>query len=1018
MKPLAVRWGLLPFLVSIGWGCNPRTTIASIRTEAPPQISALFASSDRMQRSRQLYQAGDYSQAAEILQEAADAFAREGNNRARAVALSNLSLAYQQLGEWVLAQRSIALSCEAIALNCQAIETLDGSTDPLVAQILQVRAQQQLAIGQAESALAAWKQAAEIYHEIDDEAGQLASQINQAQALQALGLYRQALEVLGEMEESLRDRPDSALKAQTLLGLGNTLRVVGKLEAPESKTIESGTTSPDTPNDSPQNQQDGDREYDENYLNASEVLSASFKIAERMELTQIQAKAALSLGNTAQSLAQIAKEFENNDRYENELDTAMKRYVEASGTAEVDPQTRIDAQLNKLRLWVEEKEWGKARELIPQLHAEIDRLPPGRFAVDARVNLAQSAIEISQSLGSSIDPTFDLTTAQILQEAIELATRLRDRRAQSFALGTLGKLYQFREDWDAAREVTQKALGLSQAIQASDISYQWQLQLGQILKVQLENTPPADVETKYTEAIAAYGEAVTTLQSLRGDLAAVAPDLQFSFRESVEPIYREFVELLLQPPQGGTVPNENLKLARDAIEALQLAELDNFFREACIDANPEQIDNVDPKAAVIYSIVIDDRLEVIAALPDTRKDPTEEETEPILLHHTQEIVPATLDSTVFGVGGNTRGRAVEPPELDIVPDKRPKTETAPEVSVRSAKALATDPSSEISSEIENLTAQTSNVTEKLSNCYGESAILTCYGNSKGPFQDIYDWLIRPIEAELAASQVDTLVFVLDGVLRNVPMSVLHDGEQYLIEKYAIAITPGLQLLSVDPIQEVGLTTLAAGLSNMPEHAKEEFSDLDWVDDELNNIEEVLTERESQRARLNQKLLDDTFTTTSLQNNITAVPSAIVHLATHGQFSSNADDTFLLAHDRRIQVESLNRLLRSRDGRKTAIELLILSACQTAVGDDRAALGLAGFAVRAGARSTVASLWAVDDRSTALLMERFYQELVNDPGITKAQALRSAQLSLLRGENGGQFTHPVHWAAFVLVGNWQ
>ncbi|MHC5828531.1 MAG: CHAT domain-containing protein, partial [Nostoc sp.] len=116
----------------------------------------------------------------------------------------------------------------------------------------------------------------------------------------------------------------------------------------------------------------------------------------------------------------------------------------------------------------------------------------------------------------------------------------------------------------------------------------------------------------------------------------------------------------------------------------------------------------------------------------------------------------------------------------------------------------------------------------------------------------------------------------------------------------------------------------------------------------------------------------------------------------------------------INVKELDQLLQARDrpGR-SPLELLILSACETAAGDQRAVLGLAGMAVRSGARSTLGTLWAVQDESTVDLMNKFYLEL-SQPGVTKAEALRQAQLLLLRSSNYG---HPYYWAPFVLVGNW-
>ncbi|MBD2021646.1 CHAT domain-containing protein, partial [Leptolyngbya sp. FACHB-36] len=247
----------------------------------------------------------------------------------------------------------------------------------------------------------------------------------------------------------------------------------------------------------------------------------------------------------------------------------------------------------------------------------------------------------------------------------------------------------------------------------------------------------------------------------------------------------------------------------------------------------------------------------------------------------------------------------------------------------------------------------------------------------------------------------TLVFVLDSSLRNVPMSALYDGKQYLIERYGVALAPGLQLLDPKPLQRQGLQTLIAGLTE----ERHGFSALFNVDSELKEIQSEVPSR---------VLLNQTFTSSELQKQINSVPFPVVHLATHGQFSSNANATFVLAWDKPINVNELSGLLRDRANRQdAAIELLVLSACETAAGDNRAALGLAGVAVQAGARSTLASLWSLDDESGAAFMGEFYRELANAQ-VSKSEALRRAQLTLLRDPN---FRHPRYWAPYVLVGNW-
>jgi CHAT domain-containing protein len=233
------------------------------------------------------------------------------------------------------------------------------------------------------------------------------------------------------------------------------------------------------------------------------------------------------------------------------------------------------------------------------------------------------------------------------------------------------------------------------------------------------------------------------------------------------------------------------------------------------------------------------------------------------------------------------------------------------------------------------------------------------------------------------------------------MAALYDGQKYLIEKYSIALAPGLQLLQPQPLKRQQLKGLLGGLSE----ARQGFSALPAVALEVNQIESQIPA---------QVLLDQTFTSTTLQSQLNSAPFPVIHLATHGRFSSKAEDTFILTWDDRINVKQLDTLLRSREqGDLNPIELLVLSACQTATGDRRAALGLAGLAVRSGARSTLATLWSVNDRSTASLMVEFYREL-GQPGVTKAQAVRNAQLTLLKQP---QYEHPYYWAPFILLGNW-
>ena len=227
-----------------------------------------------------------------------------------------------------------------------------------------------------------------------------------------------------------------------------------------------------------------------------------------------------------------------------------------------------------------------------------------------------------------------------------------------------------------------------------------------------------------------------------------------------------------------------------------------------------------------------------------------------------------------------------------------------------------------------------------------------------------------------------------------------------MEKYAIALSLGLQLFPPQPLVQESLQVLAAGLVQPPPQFST-FPPLPEIKSEFNLIEKA--------GVSSKQLLDQEFTSNTLENNVSNTPFNVLHLATHGQFSSRPENTFILAADGAINVRQWDHLLRRRDQTNNqTLELLVLSACETATGDNRATLGLAGTSVKAGARSTLASLWHISDRSTAILMGEFYRELTKNQ-VTKAEALRRAQITLLK--KYPNYTRPGFWAPYVLVGNW-
>lgn len=267
-------------------------------------------------------------------------------------------------------------------------------------------------------------------------------------------------------------------------------------------------------------------------------------------------------------------------------------------------------------------------------------------------------------------------------------------------------------------------------------------------------------------------------------------------------------------------------------------------------------------------------------------------------------------------------------------------------------------------------------------------------------QQLYDWLIRPMEADLRRQHITTLVFVPDSSLRTIPMAALHDGSNFLIATYALAVTPSLTLTDPHPLNREKIRFLATGLTK----GVQGFPPLPYVAEEMDSIRTLYTSRQ---------LLNQEFVTPQVEQELRDGRYGIIHIATHGRFSTDVNDSFLLTFDGKMTMNQLDRLIGLYRFREHPIELLTLSACQTGIGDDRAALGLAGVAIKAGARSALATLWFINDEASAALIAEFYRQLRN-PSISKAVALQQAQTKLL-GDR--VYEHPAYWSPFLLLNNW-
>ena len=859
-------------------------------TSSPPQFisssvqdtTAIPTSSPQtlFQQGLDHYQSEQFFDAIEQWNEAARLFAAQASESNQALALGYVSLGYQQLGQLDQAEAALTESLRFLG------SPQDAPNDPgyaeIYAKVLNIQGTLHWHYGQLEAALTSWQEAGRFYADANQPRGLAIAQINQARALQALGLSRQAEAMLRQVYTTLQTQ-DASLQATGLRHLGSVLRQLGDLETAHTLLQESLSL-------------------------AADVADSNRSLVE--------------LGNTEWSQGDRLQAIGRSDDAQRHWQSAQQYYQQAIDGDASD--TSLEAQLNLLSLLIATDQSDAAIHQLLSLPPRLEHVPLSRRRINASINFTERWMQLADQFQvSRLSNLSYLDIAQFLSKTIQDAQSLNDQRVESYALGQLGRLYeQVGQDTDA-RRLTQEAQLKLEGIDAPEIQYRWEWQLGRIAKAKGDRPL----------ALSHYEAAVSTLQAVRNNLLSINPEVQFSFRDNVEPVYREFVDLLLisgdADLQDTEIPSQQqLEKAIRAVDQLQLAELENYL--GCAVARTGQIRALqDETAAILYPIVMGDRLAVITQLPG----------QSALTYRETIVAEDQVESLLQSLQINLSR-----------PDRTPE------------------------------------VVEEA--------------------QQLYDWLLRPIEADLQQSAAQTLVFVPDGALRNVPMSVLFDGEQYLIEKgYAVAIAPRLNVFLPSSVS-AQLQVKLGGVSIPQVLDETSFPPIEKVEEEL--------ERIAQFVEASPPLLNESFTVENIQQQLKQAPVSAIHWKTHGIFSSDPFETYIVGYNQRITASTLNELIGiGSQGGSQPLELLVLSACETAQGDNRAVLGLAGLAARTGTRSVLSTLWIALDTPNTEFMVKFYQSLVQD-STTKAEAVRQAQLSLI---NDYGYTTPYIWANYMLIGNW-
>src|SRR3989441_2096669 len=595
--------------------------------------------------------------------------------------------------------------------------------------------------GAFEEAAAGWTEAARLY----EQAGKLNEQsealIFLTQAYQSMGHYIKALQSL-QAASALVERTGDRSKMARIKGIAGTL-----------------------------------------YLASGQPEDASRNLKEGLQL----AKEAGNAGLAAVILNDRGNVLASQKKY----DEALAAYTESISLAQATENHALLVQvlINAATASLQSGRHQDARDRLDQALKQVRALEDSYDKAYSLISIGLTYNNLRPHLPDT-NGALMLQAFESLNEAVKVAAAIENPRAASYAWGYLGSLYETERRYEEALDLTRRAVMAAQQAVAPEALYRWYWQTGRLFKAL----------GKREDAIAAYRLAVPALQSIRPEMLLTSGAEPPHFRESVGPLFFELADLLLQ--QAASIEERArsepyLREARDAIEQFKVAELRDYFRDECVDAARTRVkglETVSRTAAVVYPILLPDRLEILVSL-------------------------ATGLQRVS------------------VPVKA-----------------------------ENLTQEIRAFRKKLEKRTTQEYL---------PYaQQLYGWLIRPIEPVLASLPIDTLVFVPDGPLLTIPMAALHDGKQFLISRYAVAITPGLTLTDPRPLKRKAIKALSVGLTESVRN----FPPLPNVAEELDAI---------QRLYPGTLLLNKEFLVPRVEKELTEGLCTIMHVASYRQLQDSS-----------------------------------------------------------------------------------------------------------------------------------
>ncbi len=586
---------------------------------------------------------------------------------------------------------------------------------------------------------------------------------------------------------------------------------------------------------------------------------------------------------------------------------------------------------------------------------KIAALPDGYAKARLQLQWAEYVLDSDKS-GLPLAEQSALTEQAYLAitAAQSVAATNKDKRFQAESLIALAQLYFQQARYADVLALVDQAFALASDTRASELLAKLNQLKGDSLRQQ----------GNISGALQAYTEAVTTLSTIKKDLPINLPSGQSSVEVLIDPVYRGYVDLLLlSTNKTKAASGEATMLAAiNSMEVVKNADMQDYLLSRCSDHTDKHSDWAQqsyPNTALLYPIIFKDRLVLILKSGDK------------FYHHT----------------------------VNVSADEIRQQSVALVYALQNGK------------------------------------------NYKPAAKQLNQWFLAPLRSELQQLNTQTIIYVPDRSIRGMPLSALYDGKHFAVEQQAIVTLPELDLDNLFRPKSANQNreTLIAGISRPDGPSIDQLpaniaANISGVSPDASSDKEAEKNRQMNRKNLvdslslpsvetevnkiasmgkSQLLLNKTFTANTFKDDLESAKFTNVHLATHGYFGKNIKDSFVMAYDKNISFQDFDDTLKNKNLKQNPIELLTLSACETAEGNDRMLLGFSGLAVKSNALSAVGSLWSIDDSAALQFMKTFYGGLNNS--LSKAKAMQQSQVAMIQSH---EFHHPYYWSPFVLIGNWQ